>query len=299
MAQTANTFDISERAILACLSIQQWGNSRKDRGATAAVQSTYKAAHGSGQYSKKLIHPGTLKPISQAATKARKLHDHYTLPWSTAGVRIMPAAAFEEYTQAMAPLKAEFEQEVARFIADFPNHVNRSKVRLGKMFNAADYPDQADLTQAYAFDTDFQQIASEGDFRVALSADLAETMRQNVQAHAQRTVGKAVDAAKERLLQACWHMVERLNAYEPGTKGKRAQGEFRDTVVTNIQDLVAVMPMLNVTGDARFAAEIERVRSNLTEHDAATLRASAKIRKQVADKAKASADALAGMLSDA
>lgn len=65
----------------------------------------------------------------------------------------------------------------------------------------------------------------------------------------------------KRLREVVAHMVDRLN--EP-------ESRFHGSLVTNVMDLVEILPRLNVNGDAdlnRFAEQIKRSLCNYTAQD--------------------------------
>ena len=77
-------------------------------------------------------------------------------------------------------------------------------------------------------------------------------------------------------------MAERLSAYKATEQG--IERPFRDSIVTNLVELVDVMPRLNVTGDPELNRLADQVRSSLLV-DPAELRKSESVRTETAMKA--------------
>jgi hypothetical protein len=81
-------------------------------------------------------------------------------------------------------------------------------------------------------------------------------------------------------------MAEKLKAFKPAQGGDRAEGIFRDSLVENVRELVAVLPSLNITGDPTLAAVAARMEA-LCRDDADELRDNAAARASVAAEADA------------
>jgi hypothetical protein len=91
--------------------------------------------------------------------------------------------------------------------------------------------------------------------------------------------------AWERLAETVSHMHARLA--EPGAI-------FRDSLVNNTRELVDVLARLNVTGDVQLEAFRSQVSMELCAIDAQGLRDDPNARQDVATKAQAIMDAMAG-----
>jgi hypothetical protein len=69
---------------------------------------------------------------------------------------------------------------------------------------------------------------------------------------------------------------------------KQIQGivsPFRDSIITNMRDLVDILPGMNIAGDARIDSLIQEMRQGLVKHDADTLRISDIQRENVVKRA--------------
>ena len=79
--------------------------------------------------------------------------------------------------------------------------------------------------------------------------------------------------AWERVTTVLAKMIERLNEYTPSAgKGDRAKGIFRDSLVENVRELIAVLPSFNLTGDSFLATLADRMERELCAHEAEELR---------------------------
>ena len=67
---------------------------------------------------------------------------------------------------------------------------------------------------------------------------------------------------------------------------------FRDTMISNVRDLVDVVPRLNIFGDDRLAMLCQEVKDRIAHADPATLRPSPNFNPNVRRQVKRDADAL-------
>jgi hypothetical protein len=125
-----------------------------------------------------------------------------------------------------------------------------------------------------------QQSEKVGEAVSAISRELAalsETMR---------AIQEAVAETWAKILEPVQHMADKLS-------GKDAI--FRDTLVTNVQDIVKLIPALNLTNDARMREAARVIEEKLASLSADDLRNNKVVRKEAAEAAKAIAARFSGM----
>lgn len=281
---------LASRAMLCNLVIRQWSGRRLDKSATDAVIQNAGAADDAGRFNKLLIPAAILAPVSRAANAARDYHYSRTLPWLDNGARILPSLAFDPYSARMRALRLEFDSAVAEFLQAYPDAVADARKRLGSLFDAGDYPDVSELRGRFSVATRFLPMPDASDFRAALSDEQAARVRAEIERTTREAQELATRDAWERVREALARMVEKLNAYRPGDAGRKAEGIFRDSLVENVRDLVAILPAFDLSGSGHMATIAARMERELTRHDAAELREAPKLRE---DTAKAAAAILA------
>lgn len=280
------THELTQKAMLARLSIQQWSARKLDRQATEKVKSDFNTSSDAGRYNKALIATNALKAVQQAASEARTYHYTNTLPWQDDGARILPATNFMQYSEGMRKLRANFDKAVAAFITEYPALVEDAKSRLQALFNAMDYP--KDITAKYSFAVQIDPMPNGSDFRVELQAEELNAIRNDIE----RRTADATEAATrdlwDRLHSAVAAMVDRLSSPD---------AIFRDSLVENVVELVDLLPRLNLTGDPDLEAMRQEVTAKLTAHEPETLRRDKNARAAVAQDAAAIMSAMQGYMS--
>jgi hypothetical protein len=144
---------LSQKAVLASLSISQWSARKLDKKVTEEIHARNHAEPHAGRYNKLLIAREGLQKVQHAAGEARTFHYAMTQPWMDDGARLLPSALFIDYANRIRDLKAEFHHAADEFASELPAYIEDSKVRLGRLFSVADYPDPGDIRSWFAFDS--------------------------------------------------------------------------------------------------------------------------------------------------
>jgi len=287
------TFDLSTRAMLVNLNLRNWSGRKFDKAVTDEVDRLH-GSHDAGRYTKILIAGPAIAAVKRAASAIRKEHYRLTLPWRDAGERILPAAAFNEYSAKMRKLEAEFAAAADEFCRDYAASLATAAARLNGLYNPADYPAPGAIRGLFGCDVKISPLPSGNDFRVALADEATRAIREAIEADTKASVDAAMREVWNRLYDGVKHMADRLGA-RPGKKGRRSP-IFRDTIVENLRDLVAVLPKLNITGDKELARLRKEVEEKLCGDHPERLRRDAKLRKSKAKEAAAIADKMAGFM---
>jgi len=287
---------MADRTMLASLNIKQWGARRTDRKATRDVISAAGAASNAGRFNKWLIDPKALAGVQAAVSAARQEHAEYTLPWCNDGTRILPADAFLIYSEKMQRHRESFESEVALFLDGYQSLANDAQRHLGSLFDRRDYPGVAELRRRFAWSVDILPMPDASDFRVELGDSHVAAIKARIEQSTQDALSVAMGDTWTRLHGVVSKMVERLGSYKPAASGEKAQGIFRDSLVDNIRELVEVLPLLNIAGDANLSAMIDRARAELCEHSAGELRDDSAARNEVAEAAESIMADMAGFM---
>lgn len=268
---------LNTRAMLVSLSISVWTAARTDKAVTEQVaKDNHVSSRRAGHYRKNAIDVAvpSYQAVKTAAAALRERHTWHTLPWQQDGVRILPAAAFMAYSEDMRKARAVFAEAVSDFLADYPRLKNNAKVELNGLYNEGDYP--TDITRKFAATTSIMPLPDAGDFRVKIGDDAAKEIKASIRQETDKAIAEAMREPYQRLHDHISRMVERLSDPE---------GIFRNTLVTGLGELVAVLPSLNLTGDKKLEELRRRAESMIVGITADDLREDKALRADVAKKA--------------
>jgi hypothetical protein len=277
---------LSQKAVIADVVIRRWTGRKLDRQVTDEVNSERNAEADAGRYNKLLISKDAFREVHRLTSTARQRHYHYTLPWSDAGFRILPTAKFDEFANEFRTLRGEFEAAAVIFDKKYPDYVAGAKKRLGKMFNADDYPANARIRTMFSFKVSIRPCPDANDFRVSLGKEQLQDIKSGLEQEMQAALQEAMREPVRRIIDVVEKMAGKLKAYKPATDTDRAENTFRDSLVDNVRELVPLLSAFNLTGDKDLAKIATRMDKELCKSDADVLREDEATRKKVAKAAE-------------
>lgn len=285
-ADFASTMDIRNFATLVTLNTARWHAKVKDRKAAQDAAIANDADAGAFETRKKLLvgADSLLKTIHKAIDEARAAHYEMTLPWTTTsmqdigrrtGGRLLPNTLFVEYTTVMAQKKQQMLDALNKFEPEYPLLVEQAKAKLGKRFDAREYPNVSSIRSHFDLSFDFQPIPQGDDFKGLPQAQL-DALASKINDNTQKQAENAMQEVWMRLYDCVAKMAERLS-----TPDKL----FHNTLVQNVRDTARLLAHLNVTQDPKVEALRKKVEKHLCQHDPKVLRENMTIRTQVAAQA--------------
>lgn len=290
--------DLTERAMLAGLSIGIWSGTIHDRDVTEeAAKANDADLVGAGRYQKQIISRRYLKGVNQWASRAKNAYDVMTLPWSK-GQRILSNLGFLPFTEEMRLCRLGFEAARSDFVANgYDEAKANGRVRLGKMYDEADYPTPDNVLKKFNFSVEINPLPAAGDFRVKLTDAQVKNITKDIEFRTKERLQGAVDDVFERVKDVTGKMVEKLRGYQPAADGKGPANSFQATLITNINELADLLPILNITGDPRIEKLQKQLKEELVQHGPEVLKADAKVRNDTAAKAEAILRRVSGYLA--
>lgn len=268
---------LDERAMLVYLSIGHWSGKKADTIKTDEVLKGEHAASDSGEWWTRVIPKHAVNPIVAARSRARAKHFELTLPWQDDGFRILPAAMFLKYTEAMREARTEFESAVKGLIKEYPNLVAGAAKRLGGLFKSNLFPSATELSYKFPYSLRFNPLPRAQDFRVDLGAEANQEIAQNIQQQVEEATATAMKDLWARLHDGVNRIAERLN--DP-------KGIFRDSLIENVVDLCEMLPDLNITGNAELETARQEVLKKLAKQEPEVLRTNKAARASTAKNAQ-------------
>jgi hypothetical protein len=132
---------------------------------------------------------------------------------------------------------------------------------LNGLFREEDYPAADKLRRKFGVKLEVLPIPTGNDFRVQMSVEEQARVAREIDTNVRESLTRGTEDLWKRLRDVVSHMVDRLN--EP-------ESRFHATMVTNVFDLVELLPHLNVNNDAdlnRFADQIRQRLCGFTAQD--------------------------------
>lgn len=249
---------IASSAVLIDLSISCWTGRKLDKRASNDVTAQNNAAKGVANVHKKLLGDcAELDAVQKFAANARNAHYAMTMPWSDLGMRLCPTAKYIDangYERTMTGLQTEFFRLTEAFLSAYDWEIQNAQLKLGALFNAEEYPSRDSLASKFKFRFVAIPLPDAGDWRLDIGNEAAASMREQYEKFYSDQLNKAMADVWERAHDALTKMSERLDYSDDTTKKV-----FRDTLVTNVQEIVDLLGTMNVTNDPHMAEAHRRL----------------------------------------
>jgi len=206
-----------------------------------------------------------LDDITKFQARVRAEHYRLTMPWDDTGTRLLPTKMLFEYKATLNRYTAEFERLVDVFLDKYETLVAAAAFQLGTLFDRMEYPSRARVAQRFSMGTSMVPLPTAGDFRLDVEAAVQQEL---VEQYEKRMAAQLVAVNQEawtRLYDVLSRMSNRLTVGEDGKKQI-----FRDTTVTNADELCELLTKLNVTGDPsleKARRQLEDVLEGITPKD--------------------------------
>lgn len=246
---------LQEAAMLVTLTIRQWTARKHDRTISNEVDQAHNAKDG-GRYNKLLIAKSALDPISKIEGAARNYFYKVTWAWGDNAERILPGELFLDFSATINQFRSEFYARVRDLEAQYPTLMQEARVRLGTMYDPADYP--ASIRDKFDFPSPaVTPIPTAQDFRVNLSEGHIARIRTEIE--------ERMAARTQNMVTQCWErMREHLTRI---SKLGDEKAKVYDSVMDNPREFVALLPAMNLTNDAALAAAGRQLHDMLVTPD--------------------------------
>jgi hypothetical protein len=275
-----------DNAILVRLKIGVYSGNKVDQELSAEIQKQEGAMSNAGRWVKNtLADADEIKKLKANAQAARNLNYAQTLPWDSKGDRILPTKLFKDHTEEMQRYQEEQIDLKRQLKARYPEIIANAKVVLGNSFKNEDYPPVDELLEKFYFDINYHKIADpDSDFRIKLQEEDKESIRESMRDLHARTLKKAHRDLWGRCHEVVSTMAERLGKEERG--GETKNKIFKDTLVSNVEDLCTLLDSLNITNDPDLAMIGQEIRHSIVGTNPGDLRKSEEVREEVKNHAE-------------
>ena len=245
-----STPSISSSATLVELGISKWTGRKLDKRASADVASANYASDGVANVHKKLLgNCAELKAIDTLVGDARNTHYSMTMPWSDSGLRLLTTKAYFKYHETMTEIQANFDDCVNTFLQAYDWEITQAQAKLGDLFNRNDYPTTESLSSKFGFRLSYMPLPEAGDFRLDINTEAQAEMKSHYETFYTTQLNNAMNDIWQRAFKSLSRMSERLDYASHEDKKL-----FRDTLVTNVLDIVDLLSVCNITNDTQMEA---------------------------------------------
>jgi hypothetical protein len=278
---------IANNTMVVNLQISSWSGYKLDKGMSQKVTTEAKADTDAARVNKHLVPKEALKDVISASGALRTHFYERTLPWGDNGDRLLPRLAYSEFMQEHGRLEQEFHNAVDNFIKEkYLAARDQAEFRMGEMFKTDDYPEAEQLRRRFAVNLDVHGVPTGHDFRVDMDTLTVDMLRQQIEDKNAERVSTAMRDVWMRLADVLTHFANKMGE----------DSVFRDSTVKNLEELVEMLPALNVTNDPA----LEQIRQDITDtiigYQPKDLRKDTAVRQAAAKESRRIADQMASFM---
>jgi hypothetical protein len=225
------------------------------KGETEAVRQR----HGTdaGKVLVKVCNHPALEKIRELQAEAYAKHISLTLPTIQDGSRLLPAGREMEHASIMGALKPQYDASLSQFLMDYPAAKTAAPTVLNGLYDPSMWPD--DVSLKFALSVKYLICPTAGEW--------GEWLAESAQA--------ATTDLMERLEKSIKRIAVRC----------KDDGKLFATVFTNLQDLLADIPEIDIADDPQIQRMAAMAKS-LAANDSKDLRDKPETRKNVAAEAE-------------
>lgn len=263
---------LSNKALLISLNISQWIGRKLDKRATGKVEESFATKGAVGNYTKKLLPDAKeLEAVKNISGEARKYFYDNSLPWLSDGARIISSKHFFEVNSELRKRKQKFESAVNEFLSAYESLRVDAQLKLGSLFNNADYPPSHYLKDAFQFQVTVLPMPDVKDFRV----EILDAEKDEFLARLKEVESAALKDCYRRLKEVVGNAASKLS---------NPKAVFRDSLIENISEICALLPKLDVNNDADLETTRKEVESIVSGLSAEVCRENQSERQKAASK---------------
>jgi hypothetical protein len=271
-----------------------WFGTRKTltRAQKAEAADTFGAEGEFLSAGKKLIdtrHP-QFKAVTAVRSRAITYWRAVSLPYPEPGIRLIRQDRVEAFNTNLQEFHGELQETVRELNNHFEALKTAARERLGRLFNASDYPDS--LLDLFDVSWEFPSVEPPEYLR-ELKPELYRKECERVQSRFDEAVRLAESAFVEELSKLVSHLTERLS----GNDGDQPK-VFRDTSIGNLQAFFERFRQLNVRSNVQLDELVGQCQQIVRGVQPQALRDSQPLREQLAGQLAEVETVLDGLLVD-
>tara|TARA_A100001037_G_C15062593_1_gene595513 strand:- start:238 stop:1182 length:945 start_codon:yes stop_codon:yes gene_type:complete len=250
-----NAPTLNSSAMLVELNISKWDARTLDKDASIEVEQKNQTAHGLANVHKKLLgHCEEHITLKRHISNARNLHYSMTLPWSKSGLQLVPTSIYFKYIEAMTGAENKYWKLLEAFLSVYDQAKTDAKEKFGLLFRPENYPSLEEVRRKFRWSLTTIPLPTSGDFRVDIGNEGLKEVQTQYAKFYDEQLERSMNIAWQRLYDVLVRMSDRLDYADDENKKV-----FRDTLVTNVSDVVDLLDDFNLTNNQ----EMKEMKSNL------------------------------------
>lgn len=260
----SKTFDLTEEGILMAVHIERGGLSQQSRMLSHEAARAHDANARRVATSVKKLDSDILAPNTSVVNRARKFFETYSIPWLNGGLRYVPIANYPKVKSGLQELSNEFEDTFMEIDSNYDSHKLDYLKQVNDIADEVPFPTREQLRAGFSFSWTEMPLPNVDDIRLKhISKKDAEAIEEGVKSQYAKILKNSQYEIVDRLRELVAHLKDKLDA---------DGGRVFHAAVENVQEAVAIVETLNITGDPDVTRIINRVRAEIATIDVDALK---------------------------
>ena len=286
---------LRDKACLAKLKFTEFGNKKNDKALALRLAAMVGGESDSFETKKNRIACPAIRQLEQLKNNCRtNSFNRLTAAYDT-GERFLSGKLADKLEKEFLEFKDQHNELKAELKLQVEDGIDSARRRLGTAFDASDYPSLEAVVGSYTMNLSYRLIPDKEDFRIdGFTDDRQAEIKREMDAEVNDRIEGAVQSVRDRIIESVSHLGEIASGYGENDQGK-VVGRFKDTTVTKVADLAAILDDLNVTDCPKIAQASKDLKSKLSNITSDGIKASLGERERVAKEAKSIVNNLGGL----
>lgn len=265
-------WNLSQDTVLGRLFIGQVGLSARSRTLSEEAAEKHQADRSSVRGIVQIITAQDRAEITQCINQARQVFYANTLPWDDNAYRLIPLVRYTTLKHELDTIQNAFDDAVHELVANYDMLRKDYHKRVNDLAQEVPFPAKDELERSFKFELIEMPISDTSDIRLRhVDPNVVEQMKVRIN---QQNATRLAEAQTE-IISRLSEMAGRIK-----TQAGKEKGRLFESLVTNINDAVAVLPGLNVSQDPEITRLIEAVKVKLGSLDIEDMRDSSYARRE-------------------
>lgn len=268
--------------------VSTWVGTKQDKTVSNEVTTQKKASADAGKFTKMLMAGNaTHKALINYRQTVYNWLQRCTYDWAGKS-RLLPMMQLPKFQTEYDAHLAQFNALKDKFAAEYNGIVANMAFEQGDLFNRADYPDLQSILAKFNMRLLVTDVPR-GDFRNAVSEELAADLHTHYQKQTEAIVKAAMDKAAKRLVTLAERVAHACSEPEEtvaddGTVKKGRRPKIVDSTFDQAREMCAILRDFNLTGNEEIEEARAKLESALRGVSTDDLREYATKRKAVKDE---------------
>jgi chromosome condensin MukBEF MukE localization factor len=278
-------FDITRDAVIVRLSISRYGAKVRSGLLEKEAAQKHDADEEAIVSAIKTLRREDRAEIDAVACAAKHVWRSMTLPWEDDGKRLCPTTNYQKLLKALGEHQDKFHDLVkTKIVNKWDELVADAKKRLNGLAAEIEFPSKDQIAERYAMRVTTDVISGGSDVR------LNHVDRHAIDAIVRETQERISATVADAQTEVVTNLIEMLDNF----CGQIVEGKVtvNKTSIEKMRKTMEIMPSLNITGDEKLAAIMDRVAKMVGKIESDSIRENKPVRSFVRKETNAVLDDL-------